>query len=114
MGWNNAVIAIQQETIFPVLWHWLVSGVLIICIGMTCYVFCSGYIRQQQWRIIFGVVGLTWLAAFGLRLYLLGNWLEIYHFWHQERQYIDSVMLNNAIYSHSQNITENHSFFTHR
>ncbi|TNH44879.1 hypothetical protein [Photorhabdus luminescens] len=114
MSWNKPVIAIRQETISPILCHWLVSGMIIVCIGMTGYVLWSGYIRPQQWRIIFGVVGLIWLAAFGLRLYLFGDRLEIYHFWHQERQYIDRVMLNNAIYSHSQNITENHSFFTHR
>ncbi|KMW72191.1 hypothetical protein TI10_16705 [Photorhabdus luminescens subsp. luminescens] len=89
MSWNKPVIAIQQEPVSPVLWHWLVSGMLIICIGMTCYVLWSGYIRLQQWWIIFGAVGLIWLAAFGLRLYLFGYRLEIYHFWHQERQHID-------------------------
>ncbi|TNH44870.1 hypothetical protein [Photorhabdus luminescens] len=89
MSWNKPVIAIQQEPVSPVLWHWLVSGMLIICIGMTCYVLWSGYIRLQQWWIIFGTVGIIWLAAFGLRLYLFGYQLGIYHFWHQERQYID-------------------------
>ncbi|MCW7550570.1 hypothetical protein OO184_22215 [Photorhabdus sp. APURE] len=81
MGWNNAIIVI--------LWHWLVSGMIIVCIGMTCYVFCSGYIRSQQWRIIFGMVGLIWLAAFGLRLNLFGCRLGISRFWRQERQYIN-------------------------
>ncbi|AXG44466.1 hypothetical protein GPY51_24125 [Photorhabdus laumondii subsp. laumondii] len=94
MNWGNPVIAIQQEPVFPVLWHWLVSGMIIICIGMICYVLWSGYIRSQQWRIIFGVVGFIWLAAFGLRLYLFGYRLDIYHFWHQERQYIDKEWQN--------------------
>ncbi|EYU13222.1 hypothetical protein [Photorhabdus aegyptia] len=94
MGWNKPVIAIQQEPVSPVLWHWLVSGMLIICIGMTCYVLWSGQIRSQQWWIIFGAVGLIWLAAFGLRLYLFGHRLGIYHFWNQERQYIDREWQN--------------------
>ncbi|MBS9430881.1 hypothetical protein [Photorhabdus akhurstii] len=89
MGWNKPVIAIQQEPVSPILWPWLVSGMLIICIDMTCYVLWSGYLRPQQWGIIFGAVGLIWLAAFGLRLYLFGYRLEIYHLWSQERQYID-------------------------
>ncbi|WP_280520299.1 hypothetical protein [Photorhabdus noenieputensis] len=42
MIWNNAVSAIQQELGSPVLWYWLVSGMLIICIGMTCYGLWSG------------------------------------------------------------------------
>ncbi|MBS9439905.1 hypothetical protein EAE91_22980 [Photorhabdus noenieputensis] len=94
MGWNKPVIAIQQEPVSPVLWHWLVSGMLIIYIGMTCYVLWSGQIRSQQWWIIFGAVGLIWLAAFGLRLYLFGHRLGIYHFWNQERQYIDREWQN--------------------
>ncbi|AKH63910.1 MULTISPECIES: hypothetical protein [Photorhabdus] len=89
MGWNKPVITMQQEPVPPVLWRWLVSLIAIVGICIAGYLLWSEFIRQSLWWMIFGVVGLIWLTAFGLRLYLFGYWLEMYRLWHKEGQHVE-------------------------
>ncbi|MCC8419728.1 Sec62 family protein translocation protein [Photorhabdus thracensis] len=89
MGWNKPVITMQQEPVPPVLWRWLVSLIAIVGICIAGYLLWSEFIRQFLWWMIFGVVGLIWLTAFGLRLYLFGYRLEMYRLWHKEGQHVE-------------------------